>query len=462
MKGGVHPVVVTGLGVISPVGEDPEEAFQRLCRGQSGIRRIRHFDTGAVPCNIGGVVEGFDARRYIGDRETLRDVRCMDRVHQWGLCAAQRAVADAGLEDELMGPAAASRVDRARVGVYVGTGLSGRDLVEQLMRQGLDAYRQVAGPLPPQRPVRAGGSAAPDERLIGAVTGLVMREINPLAFLQQCPSIAAAYIAMRYRAMGPNVTIVSLCAASAQAIGEGAWAVARGDADVVLAGGTDSMLNPVDLTAFCKLSAVTGRDHEVEEASKPFDLRRDGCVVGEGAAFLVLESAENARRRGARIYAELAGYGSSADAYKVSAPPEDGEGARLSMERAMARAEVRPEQVGHVNAHGTSTSLNDRIETHAIKRALGDHAYRVPVVSTKSMTGHLIAAAGALEALVSIKSLQHQRVPPTINLKKPDPLCDLDYVSEGARSVPGLDVVLSNSFAIGGVNATLIFKRWPA
>jgi 3-oxoacyl-[acyl-carrier-protein] synthase II len=295
--------------------------------------------------------------------------------------------------------------------------------------------------------------------LLREIGDIVGQDVNPMDFLQQCPSVAAAYIAMRYRAMGPNVTVVSLCAAGAQAIGEAAWAVARGDADIALAGGADSMLNPLDLTAFCKLDAVTARSHEVEGASKPFDLRRDGCVVGEGAAVLVLEPADRATARGARMYAEVAGYGTSDDGYKISAPPEDGHGAVLAMTRALDSAGLRPEDVDHINAHGTSTPLNDRIETNAIKRVFGAHAHAIPIVSTKSMTGHLIAAAGALEAVIAVKSLQHRMVPPTINLEKADPLCDLDYVAAGARALPRMNTVLSNSFAIGGVNAALLFRR---
>jgi 3-oxoacyl-[acyl-carrier-protein] synthase II len=457
MRRPLRRVVVTGLGTIAPHGFDAEEVFQRLYRGESAIRRITHFDTTSVPCKIGGVVEGFDAKRFVQDRDTLRNVRTMDTVHQWALCACVRALSDARLEEPLLAsedsPAAGgdAGVDRRRLGVCLGMGLSGRTLMQQVALGVFDKYRgQEAGQW----------MRLPTEELVRQFGEIVSRELNPLHFLQQCPSVAAAYIAMRYRAMGPNMTIVSLCAASAQAIGEAAWMVARGDADVMLAGGADSMLNALDLTAFCKLNAVTGRSEEVDGASKPFDLRRDGCVVGEGAAALVLESAEQAQRRGARIYAELLGYGSSADGYKISAPPEDGEGAVLSMKMALDSAGLAPEDIDHINAHGTSTPLNDRIETFAIKRVLGEHARRIPVVSTKSMTGHLIAAAGALEALISIKSLEHQKVPPTRNLLKPDPLCDLDYVGEGGRALPGLRTVLSNSFAIGGVNATLIFRRW--
>ncbi|MCY1082527.1 beta-ketoacyl-[acyl-carrier-protein] synthase family protein [Archangium lansingense] len=462
MRRPLRRVVVTGLGTIAPHGFDTEEVFQRLYRGESAIRRITHFDTSSVPCKIGGVVEGFDAKRFVQDRDTLRNLRTMDTVHQWALCACLRALSDARLEEPLLageGSSAAGEtpgVDRKRMGVCLGMGLSGRTLMQQVALGVFDKYRGQAR----QEKNEAQWMSLPAEDLARQFGEIVARELNPLYFLQQCPSVAAAYIAMRYRAMGPNMTIVSLCAASAQAIGEAAWMVARGDADVMLAGGADSMLNSLDLTAFCKLNAVTGKSEEVEGASKPFDLRRDGCVVGEGAAALVLESAEQAQRRGARIYAELIGYGSSDDGYKISAPSEDGEGAVLSMTMALHNAGLAPEDIDHINAHGTSTPLNDRIETHAIKRVLGEHARRIPVVSTKSMTGHLIAAAGAIEALISIKSLEHQKVPPTRNLLKPDPLCDLDYVHEGGREVPGLRTVLSNSFAIGGVNATLIFRRW--
>ena len=272
------------------------------------------------------------------------------------------------------------------------------------------------------------------------------------------PSVAAAYIAMRYRAMGPNVTLVSLCAAGAQAIGEAAWAVARGDADIALAGGADSMLNPLDLTAFCKLDAVTAKSHEVEGASKPFDLRRDGCVVGEGAAMFVLEPADRAAARGARMYAEVAGYGSSDDGYKISAPPEDGHGAVLAMTRALDSAGLAPEDVDHINAHGTSTPYNDAIETRAIKLAFGDHAKRLAVSSTKSMTGHLLGGAGGIETVFTVLALHHQVVPPTINIFNQDPECDLDYCANEAREMR-IDAAAKNNFGFGGTNGTLVLRR---
>jgi 3-oxoacyl-(acyl-carrier-protein) synthase len=261
---------------------------------------------------------------------------------------------------------------------------------------------------------------------------------------------------MAYGARGPTLTNVNLCSAGSQAIGEAAWLIHRGDADVMLAGGADSMLNPVELPAFSALDAVSACN-DPETASKPFDLTRDGCVVGEGATALVLEEADHARARGARVYAELVGYGSSSDAYKVSAPPPDGKGAVLAMQAAMGHAGLVAEEIDHVNAHGTSTPLNDRTETLAIKTVLGEHARRIPVVSTKGATGHLIAAAGAFEAAVAVKCVERKRVPPTRNLTQRDPNCDLDYAPEGARDLPELRTVLSNSFAIGGSNACLIF-----
>ena len=463
----LREVVVTGMGVISPHGFDTEEMFQRLRRGESGIKRITHFDTSWCPCKIGGVVEGFDAHHFFADRETLRIVRLMDKVHQWALTATHLALVDAGLEEALLSAARDRRRSGAEavpydpecMGIYVGTGLSGRTLMEKIPVTMLKRYREaVRDGRVPKMDV-ASWLARTEGDLLREIGDIVGRDVNPMDFLQQCPSVAAAYISLRYRAMGPNMTLVSLCAAGAQAIGEAAWAVARGDADIALAGGADSMLNPLDLTAFCKLDAVTARDHEVEAASKPFDLRRDGCVVGEGAAMMVLEPADRAAARGARVYAEVAGYGTSDDGYKISAPPEDGHGAVLAMTRALDSAGLSPEDIDHINAHGTSTPLNDRIETTAIKRVFGARARAIPIVSTKSMTGHLIAAAGALEAVIAVKSLEHRMVPPTINLEKADPLCDLDYVPEGARALPGMNTVLSNSFAIGGVNAALLFRR---
>ncbi len=444
MRSTTRRVVVTGLGSILPHGHNPEQVFQRLLRGESAVRLIKRFDTSGSPCKIGATVENFRSDDFVSDRAARRLLRLMDPVHQWALCASQQAMVDAGFGLESPrhpGPSP------ERFGVYIGTGLSGREILQRMAAEAFGKFRTQEW------------ESVRYEDLVRRISEVMSSEVNPMYFLQQCPSIAAACIAMCYKARGPNLTAVSLCAASAQAIGEAAWIIARGDADVMLAGGTDSMLNPVDLPAFCALNAVTGRSEEVEGASKPFDIRRDGCVVGEGAVMLLLECRESALTRGARIYAEIAGYGTSDDAYKISAPPENGDGALLAMRQALYQADLQPSEVQHINAHGTSTPLNDKIETLAIKRLLGQHAYNVPIVSTKSMTGHLIAAAGGLEALIAIKCLEHRRIPPTINLQKQDPQCDLDYVPDGSRIIQDLNVVMSNSFAIGGVNASLVFTR---
>ena len=300
-------------------------------------------------------------------------------------------------------------------------------------------------------------SAGDLDRFVDELILAAAGELNPVEFLQQCPALVSAYPSIRFQARGPVLTNVNLCSAGAQAIGEAYWTIVRGDADLMFAGGADSMLNPSELSAFCALEAVSRRNDLGPAASRPFDRQRDGCVVGEGAAVLILEDRDHAIGRGATIYAEVLGYGASADAYKVTAPDQDGRGAALAMRRALEHAGCEPTDVQHINAHGTSTPLNDRVETKVIKDLLGSCAHRVPVVSTKSMTGHLIAAAGALEALISVMCLTEKRIPPTLNLNDPDPRCDLDYVPEGARALPDLRVVLSNSFAIGGTNACLVF-----
>ncbi len=436
MKTASRRVVVTGLGVVCSHGTDVRRVFDALCAGQTGIRPIRRFDVTHSRSKVGGIVETLDPSAIIQDRPGLRVLRTADWVQTMALCAAALCCDDARLAPAAVSP--------ERFGVFMGAGRGG----EAAAREMLMTLHRLTDGRGPDDDVRLWG-----DQLAARAAGAV----NPVLFLQQCQCLVSAYIAMRYQARGPTLTNVNLCSAGAQAIGEAAWVIARDDADVMLAGGADSMLNPGELAAFCALDAVSPNEAAGPAASRPFDLRRDGCVVGEGAAVVVLEEREHARRRGARVYAELLGYGASSDAYKVSAPPEDGAGAVLAMRGALAHAGIPPDAIGHVNAHGTSTPLNDRIETEAIKTVFGAHAYRMPVVSTKSMTGHLIAAAGALEAVIAIKCLDEKRIPPTINLEVADPRCDLDYVSEGSRTMPDLRVVLSNSFAIGGSNASLIF-----
>jgi len=440
---GRRRVVVTGLGVVSPLGHEVERVFGALCRGESGIRPIRRFDTTHCRSKIGGTVDDLDAAALVPDRPGQLMLRLADWIQTMAFCATELAVRDAGLA-----PAAAPR---PRLGVFFGAGRGGAEVSETLLALVAEAAEEWPK-------LRERDADALYSRLAGSVFGALNR-IRPTSYLQQCPTFVSGFLSIRHGAAGPMLTNVNLCSAGAQAIGEAAWVIARDDADVMLAGGADSMLNAAELTAFSNLDAVTARNEEGPDACKPFDLRRDGCVVGEGAATLVLEELEHARRRGARVYAEVLGYGASSDAHKLTAPPEDGHGAVLAMERALGHAGLDARDVGHVNAHGTGTPANDVVETAALKQVLGEHAYRIPVVSTKSMTGHLIAGAGALEAVIAVKCLDERVVPPTRNLRVPDPRCDLDYNAEGARALLGLRAVMSNSFAIGGSNACLVLGR---
>lgn len=440
---GSRRVVVTGLGVVSSLGNDVGDVFDALCRGESGIRPIRRFDTTHCRSKIGGIIEDFDSKEIVPDREGQLMLRLADWVQTLGFCAAELAVGDAHL--------AGGTVEPERLGVHFGVGRGGVEVAEALL--GL-----VGETSEEWRAIKANDPQAVYRQMAASVFAALGR-IRPTSYLQQCPTFVSGYVAIRHRAGGPILTNVNLCSAGAQAIGEAAWVIARDDADVMIAGGADSMLNAAELTAFSKLDAVSIRNDDGPEACKPFDLRRDGCVVGEGSAVLVLEELGHARRRGARVYAELLGFGASGDYHKVTAPPEDGRGAVLAMTRALTHAGVQPEAVDHINAHGTGTPINDVVETRAIKTVLGAHAQRIPIVSTKGATGHLIAGAGALEAMIAAKCIDEGRVPPTRNLRLPDPRCDLDYVAEGQRAMPALGVVLSNSFAVGGTNACLVFGR---
>lgn len=438
-------VVVTGLGVVTSLGHDAERVFDALCAGTSGIRPIRRFDVTHFPAKIGGIIDDLEPDAIITDRAGRRLLRMADWIQTLGLCATELGVRDAAL--------VTGAVATERLGVYFGVGRGGARVAETVLSLLVEESRRF----------ESLEFASPEDARARAVAGAygVFADVKPTDYLQQCPGLLAAYAAMRHGARGPTLTNVNLCSAGAQAIGEAAWAIARDDADVMLAGGADSMLNPAELAGFCALDAVSTRNEDGPEASRPFDLRRDGCVIAEGAAVVVLEELGHARRRGARIYAELLGYGASSDGHRVTAPPEDGSGAVRAMRSALAHAGLEPGAVDHVNAHGTGTPINDRVETAALKTVLGAHAYRIPVVSTKSMTGHPIAAAGALEAAIAVMSLAEKRIPPTRNLRVPDPACDLDYVAEGSRRLPHLHTVLSNSFAIGGSNACLVFAERP-
>ncbi|RPF42607.1 3-oxoacyl-[acyl-carrier-protein] synthase II [Thermodesulfitimonas autotrophica] len=409
-------VVVTGLGVISPVGTGKEAFWEALVKGRSGVRRITRFDASEFKTQIAAEVGDFDPEAYIDKKEARR----MDRFTQFAVAAANLALSDAAIATEAL--------DRDRVGVVLGCGIGGIGTFEEQTR-----VLVSRGP----------------------------NRVSPFFVPMMIANMGAGYIAIYHRFYGPNSTVVTACASSNHAIGEAFRIIQRGEADVMLTGGAEAAITPVALAGFCAMKAMSTRNDEPEKACRPFDAARDGFVIGEGAAVLVLERLEHALARGARIYAEVAGYGQSCDAYHITAPDPDGAGAAKAMARALADARLRPEEVDYINAHGTSTPLNDKVETMAIKKVFGEFAYRIPVSSTKSMTGHLLGAAGGIEAAACVLSITHGVIPPTINYENPDPECDLDYVPNEARRAQ-VDVALSNGLGFGGHNATLIFKRFPA
>ena len=412
-------VVVTGMGLITPVGVGVETAWEALLAGVPGGGPITHFETDdRFVTRIACEVKNFDASGVLDPKEMRR----YDRFAQFALVAADEAMRHAGLEGPPDG------VDPTRFGVIFGSGIGGISTFEEQSRILLEKG--------PQR-------------------------VSPFFVPMFIPDIAPGLISIRYGAKGANFTTVSACASSAHAIGESFRAIERGDVDVMICGGSEATITPLTVAGFGAMKAMSTRNDEPETASRPFDATRDGFVMGEGAGCLILEAEDVARARGATILGELAGYGLSADAYHITAPAPGGEGARYAMEMALRDAGARPEDVGYVNAHGTSTPHNDRSETAAIKAVLGEHASRIVVGSTKSMTGHLLGAAGAVEAVVSVLACRTGRIPPTINLTEPDPDCDLDYAPEGARE-RDVRVALSNSFGFGGHNVSLAVRRHDA
>jgi 3-oxoacyl-[acyl-carrier-protein] synthase II len=425
----MHRVVITGIGVISPNGIGRKAFGEAIMEGRSGVSYIESFDTTGQAVRIAGEVKGFDVGRYLG--EYKKNAKLMSRAVGFGVGASVLAAADAGLETE--------RMDPARLGVCMGTGITPVDVAE------------LAGPI--------AQSLGPDGVFdIGRFTTAQAESIFPLWLLKHLPNMAAAHISIVHHAMGPNNTIVTACAAGTQAVGEAFRLIGRGDADVMLAGGCDSRLDPLLFVAYNALKAVSTSDRRPEEVSRPFDGERNGFVLGEGAAVLVLESLRHAKRRRAKLYAEVTGYGSSFDAYGITRPEPEGRGAALAMKAALREARVDPAEINYINAHGTSTRLNDIMETNAVKQVFGDRASRIPMSSQKSMVGHLIGASGALEAAATALSLERGVVPPTINQATPDPACDLDYVPNTARELP-LRAALSNSFGFGGQNASLVMSR---
>lgn len=407
-------VAVTGLGLVTPLGLGTAVNWQALLSGRSGIGPITRFDASAYATRIAGQVPGFDPLAYIDRKE----VRKMDLFIQFALAAAELAVEDAAIPRGLL--------ESDRCGVYVGSGIGGIGSIEETHKVLLER-----GP----------------------------SRVSPFFLIQTIINEASGQISIRFRAKGPNSATATACATSSHSIGDAFRLIARGDADIMLAGGAEAPITPLSVAGFSNMKAISERNDEPQRASRPFDAARDGFVMAEGAGILVLEEMEAAQKRGARIYAELAGYGMSGDAFHVSAPSLDGDGAVRVMRAALADAGVVPAEVGFINAHGTSTPFNDKIETLAVKKVFGEHARRLGVSSTKSMTGHLLGATGAVEAAYSVLCLREQTMTPTINYENPDPECDLDYVPNAARRAE-FRYALTNSFGFGGTNGALLFKRY--
>jgi 3-oxoacyl-[acyl-carrier-protein] synthase II len=421
-------VVVTGMGMITPVGSDVESSWRALCEGRGGVGPITLFDAAAFATRIAAEAGEFRLADYRTDADRWRE---HSRTSQFALAAATMAVSHAGLDD--------ASIDRARFGVYLGSGEGeqdfGRfaDLVHKSTHDGrVDTAR---------------------------FTSMGVGSLHETREADQEPGRPAGHLAAVFGARGPNTTCQTACAASAQAIGEAVELIRNGIADVMLAGGTHSMIHPLGLTGFILLNAMSTRNDDPARASRPFDRDRDGFVMGEGGGVLVLEELEHAMARGAVIHGEVAGHCSTADAFRLTDSHNEGRGAIAAMRGAMVDAGVEPDDVGYINAHGTSTPSNDSIETLAIKRVFGEAAPRIPISSTKSMTGHLVSAGGAVEAIACLLAIRDGVLPPTINLENPDPACDLDYIPNEARAMP-IDVALSNSFGFGGQNTALILRRY--
>jgi 3-oxoacyl-[acyl-carrier-protein] synthase II len=406
-------VVITGLGVVTPVGNEIKEFWDSLLAGRSGVDRISLFDPSNFSSQIAGEVKNFEPEKYFPPKELRR----MERFTQFALYAGKKAWEDAGLDSEDVIP--------ERCGVLVGSGIGALGLVEKQYK-----VFEEKGP----------------------------SRISPFLIPLMIANMATGQLAIYLGLKGPNMCVVTACASGTHSIGEAFRIIQNGNADIMIAGGAEACVTALGVGGFCALRALSTRNDEPQKASRPFDKERDGFVIGEGAGILVLEEYERARKRGANIYAELVGYGASCDAYHQTAPDPDGNGAYLAMKWAVEDANINPEEIDYINAHGTSTQLNDKIETLAIKKLLKNHAYKIGVSSIKSMIGHLIGAAGGVEAVATTLAVKHQVMPPTINYEYPDPDCDLDYVPNQAREAE-IKYALSNSFGFGGHNACLVFKK---
>jgi len=406
-------VVVTGLGIVSPVGTGVPEAWKSILAGQSGITRITRFDPSPFSSQIAGEVKGFDPAQYLSAKEARR----FDTFIHYGLAGAIEAIKDSGLDFE--------REQREQIGVCIGSGIGGLPMIEETHQAML-----ASGP----------------------------RKVSPFFIPGSIINLISGQLSIMYGLKGPNLAVVTACTTANHSIGEAGRLIEYGDADVMIAGGSEACVSPLGVAGFCAARALSGRNEDPATASRPWDRDRDGFVLGEGAGILVLEEHEHARKRGARIYCELVGYGMSADAHHITAPCEDGEGAVRCMANALRNAGVNRNQVDYVNAHGTSTPLGDVAETVAVKSCFGDHARKLAVSSTKSMTGHLLGAAGGIEAVFTALAIRDQAAPPTINIFNQDPQCDLDYVPNTARRMK-IDIAISNSFGFGGTNGSLVFKK---
>lgn len=407
-------VVVTGVGMITPLGLGVEDSWDNLIAGRSGIRRITHFDTSQFPTQIAGEVAGFNPEDYI----ELKEIKKMDRFIHFAIAAAKKAIDDSDLK--------ITDKNAERIGVIVGSGIGGLGTIEH--------YHSVLLEKGPRR-------------------------ITPFFIPMLVINLASGQISIKFGAKGPNSAVATACATGSHSIGDAFEIIKRGEADVMITGGTEAVITPLGIGGFNAMKALSIRNNEPEKASRPFDIDRDGFVMGEGAGIVILESLKIAMDRGAKVYAEIVGYGMTADAYHITAPAPNGEGAARCMAMALRNGGINPSEVDYINAHGTATKYGDELESNAIKTVFGEHAYKVAVSSTKSMTGHLLGAAGGVEAIISVLSIYNDIVPPTINLDNPDPECDLDYVPYKSRRMT-VNYALSNSFGFGGTNACLLFKKF--
>ncbi|HKB89480.1 MAG TPA: beta-ketoacyl-ACP synthase II [Opitutaceae bacterium] len=405
-------VVITGLGVVASIGHDAETFWQSIIAGKCGVDRVTLFDPTNFACQIGAEVRNWEADQHMDPKEARRN----DRYTHFGVAAAKQAVRDAGLDMD--------KEDGDRVGVLIGSGIGGMQTYETQLKNLFDR-----GP----------------------------RKVSPFTIPALIGNMCSGLVAIDLGARGPNFGVVSACSTATHALGEAMHMIRRGDADVMIAGGAEAAITPFAYASFCSMKAMSTRNDDPKTASRPFSLGRDGFIMGEGAGVLVIESLEHAQARGARIYCEITGYAATCDAYHITMPDPEGKGLSMAMKRALEASHLKPEEIDYINAHGTSTPYNDKFETLAIKRIFGDYAKKVPISSTKSMTGHLLGAAGGIESIIAVKTIQNGVIPPTINLLEPDPDCDLDYVPNVAREVK-VKTVLSNNLGFGGHNASIVFK----